>query len=167
MKTYWKIIDAIMWVLEILAMLFLVSMVLIVFYAVIMRYFMLAEPGWTDEVILLLMIWFSFIGMAMGLRAKAHIAIEIFLRMLPKKLAWLIELLDYVLILILSGVLCYYSIGLIQSTMKNVLPATGMSTSVRFAVLPLVGAIMALILIGQIIEHFTVANTEGSGEGEF
>src|SRR4051812_23661153 len=69
---------------ENLALLSLLSMVLIVTLQVFTRKLFNFVFFWSEEVTLLLLVWFSFMGIAIGFREKLHLAIDSFTHLLPK-----------------------------------------------------------------------------------
>jgi len=75
---YRKIVRGICKFLEVIAALSLVAMMFIVMYNIIMRYFFSASPGWAEELARQCVIIFSFIGIALGVRDKGHLALTIF-----------------------------------------------------------------------------------------
>ena len=70
-------------VLEWFAMTCMVILTVIVFIDVILRYVFKQGFSWTQEVATLMLVWFSLIGMAIGVLEKIHISIEMFTAKLP------------------------------------------------------------------------------------
>ena len=64
--------------LEWFAIICMVVLTLIVFMDVILRYIFKQGFSWTQEIATLMLVWFSFIGMAIGVLEKIHISIEMF-----------------------------------------------------------------------------------------
>ena len=62
-------------ILSSIAMIFLVTMIVIVSTTVFTRYVFNFTLRWSDEVALLMMIWFGFIGMALGVKENIHLSI--------------------------------------------------------------------------------------------
>ena len=69
--------------LEWFAMICMVVLTAIVFTDVILRYIFKQGFSWTQEVSTLMMVWFSLVGMAIGVLEKIHISIEMFTSRLP------------------------------------------------------------------------------------
>jgi len=75
-------------------------LLLVTFVGVIMRYFMGKPFVWLEEVQLACIVWTVFSAGCIGFRYKAHVAIEIFVDMLPAKIRKVVEVLIGVLIVI-------------------------------------------------------------------
>ncbi len=152
MKYYRKIVNMLNSLLEFLGIILMAAMVLIIFYHVIMRYAFSNTPPWSEEVSLILMIWFTFIGVIIGVKEDIHIAIEMFMRMLPPKLFAAVEIIDKIIVFILCVLLVRYGYTLILNTSKNVLPATLLPASTIYVMLPVSGLMMAFVIIEQVID---------------
>ena len=151
MKLYKKIIDGISKALEAIAAIMLVSMVTIIFYHVVMRYFFNQAPRWSEEVSLQLMIWFCFIAMLLGVKDDVHISIDLFVKSLPPKILFYIEIFDKIMILLFGGLTAYFIQPYMFKLMRNKLPATGMSVAVQYVVPAIVGLVIVFIQIEKII----------------
>jgi TRAP-type C4-dicarboxylate transport system permease small subunit len=82
MKRFFLILDK---VLEGFAITLLVAMILIVFLAVITRKVFGFVFVWSEEVTLLCLTWFTFMGIAIGFRERLHLGMDLFDK-LPKKI---------------------------------------------------------------------------------
>ena len=71
--------------LEWFAIICMVVLTVIVFTDVILRYIFKQGFPWTQEVATLMLVWFSLIGMAIGVLERIHISIEMFTSKLPAK----------------------------------------------------------------------------------
>ncbi len=78
-------------VMVFLAQVMLVVMSLITCSQVFTRKFFDYSIRWSEEVPLILMIWFGFIAMAIGVREHLHISIEMVYRLFPKKMQKVVE----------------------------------------------------------------------------
>ena len=66
MEQFKKILDSVfVWVLK-LAMVLLVTMVILVFLNVVLRYGFSSGIRWSEEISLVIVIWFTFIAMEIG-----------------------------------------------------------------------------------------------------
>ena len=64
---------------------FMSLMIILVFAQVVFRYFVGLTPFFIDEVSRGLLIWVSFLGASVALRASQHIGVEYFIGKLPEK----------------------------------------------------------------------------------
>ena len=81
MKLIQKISDIFFSVLIRVAQILLVIMVALVFTNVVLRYVFNSGIYWSEEASLVIVIWFTFIAFALGVKEDLHISINI----LPKK----------------------------------------------------------------------------------
>lgn len=130
--------------LEWFAMICMVVLTAVVFCDVVLRYIFKQGFSWTQEIATLMLVWFSLIGMAIGVLEKIHISIEMFTSHLPEKVISIIESIDHVLIAVFGGVMLYYGIVIMQMTKNSTLPATKMPSAVLYVILPISGLLILL-----------------------
>lgn len=130
--------------LEWFAMICMVVLTVVVFCDVVLRYIFKQGFSWTQEIATLMLVWFSLIGMAIGVLEKIHISIEMFTSHLPEKVISIIESIDHVLIAVFGGVMLYYGIVIMQMTKSSTLPATKMPSAVLYVILPISGLLILL-----------------------
>jgi TRAP-type C4-dicarboxylate transport system permease small subunit len=121
----------------------LLAMILIVSAQVFSRFITGSSIKWSDEVSLILMVWFSFIGLAIGVRQGLHISIELFTMKLSDKVKKnFIERLTHICTLIIGIILVYFGIKLAENGMMSTLPATGLPSAVEYLFVPVCGILV-------------------------
>ncbi|RKX75321.1 MAG: TRAP transporter small permease [Spirochaetes bacterium] len=126
-----------------LAMVLLVGMCIIIIINVFMRYVLNSGLRWGEEVAKLLMVWFTFIAMAVGVKQGLHISLHLLPKKLPGKLdGFLIFMKDFV-ILIIAVVFLIYGIKLVQFTSTSIMPATEWPSSILYLILPISAVLIA------------------------
>lgn len=130
--------------LEWFAMICMVILTVIVFIDVILRYIFKQGFAWTQEIATLMLVWFSLIGMAIGVLEKIHISIEMFTSKLPGKAIGVLESIDHILMAIFGGLMVYYGIIIMNMTKLSTMPATKMPSAVLYIILPLSGILVFL-----------------------
>lgn len=130
--------------LEWFAIICMVILTIIVFIDVILRYIFKQGFPWTQEVATLMLVWFSFIGMAIGVLEKIHISIEMFTSKLPEKAINALESFNHILIAIFGGAMVYFGIVIMDMTKLSTMPATKLPSSVLYVILPLSGILVLL-----------------------
>lgn len=151
-------------VLDIATISLLVAMIVIVFTQVITRKLFSFVFVWSEEVTLLCLTWFSFIGIAIGFREKVHLAMDVLTEHLPPKANWVIDrfndlcIFGFGLYLVVFG--WTFTVRMAQST----LPATGLPNSLQYVVMPITGVLTclysALQLFGVDTRRFTHIDEE-------
>jgi len=135
--------------LETFALLALLSMICIVIMQVVTRKLFNFVFFWSEEVTLLLLVWFAFMGMAIGFRENLHLAMDTIDSYLPVKLVKVldrfIEICTFAfgLYLIIQGF--DFTVLMNESTM----PATKMPSSVLYAVMPVSGVMVCAYAVLQ------------------
>lgn len=151
--------------LEWFAMICMVVLTVIVFCDVVLRYIFKQGFSWTQEIATLMLVWFSLIGMAIGVLEKIHISIEMFTSKLPEKAISVIESIDHVLMAVFGGVMVYFGIVIMQMTKNSTLPATKMPSAVLYVILPIAGLLIllnaAIVAAKQENKVFTEDNVSG------
>lgn len=161
MEQFKTILDAVFsWVLK-LAMVLLVAMVLIVFTNVVLRYGFKSGIRWAEEISLVIVIWFTFISMALGVKENLHINISL----LPRKLGYnffvALNVLKNALQVFLGSVLVIYGWRLTLNGAKSRLPATHIPNSINYLVLPIVGIFIILYAGIYLFEDFKKFKRKG------
>jgi TRAP-type C4-dicarboxylate transport system permease small subunit len=107
---------------------------------------------------------FCFIGIAIGVRDKKHIALTIIADTLFKKIKLPIEILGKFLIFIL-GLMISVNMGLLFSRLRyNILPGTGIPIVWIYSFPTAIGVLVALIALYQIYDHFKYGTDEKQQE---
>ena len=144
MKIFKKGFHCVFDLLQYFAMTCMTVMVIIVFAQVVMRKIFGGGFSWADEVSTLMMVWFGFIGIAIGVLERIHMCLEVFTMKLPQKVINIIERVDYFLISIFGGLMVYYGIFIMNVTKMSTMPATKLPSAVLYVILPISGILIFL-----------------------
>ncbi len=125
-----------------LAKIMMLAMVIIVATQVFCRYVLDFSIRWSEEVPLILMVWFGFISMAIGVKKRLHISIELFYSLFPDKMQFVVGKIVDLLVALFGACMVYYGYNLATFTMTSTLPATKLPTGYLYAVLPLAGLLI-------------------------
>jgi TRAP-type C4-dicarboxylate transport system permease small subunit len=157
---YKKIINKVCDVFEYIAMVCIVAMLVSVMIQIIGRYFFRNTPGWTEEIARQFMILFSFIGIAIGVRNKTHIALTVFVDSLKLKPRLIIETCGKFLIFVM-GIMMSINMGPYFTMLRyNRLPGTGMPVGYMYVFPTAVGVLISLIAVYQIYDHIRYGTDE-------
>lgn len=124
----------------------LLVMSVVIFWQVVCRYVLKSSLPWSEELSRYLLVWTSFIGGAYGVRLGAHIGVEAFTLLLPKKAQKALNIFVMVACLILCAVICKFGFEIVQTQLaKNQLsPAMRIPMGYMYAAIP-VGMIFFII----------------------
>lgn len=130
---------------------FLVLMTVLVFLTVVTRYVFSFTFGWSDEVALLFMVWFGFIGLAIGIRRSIHLSIEFVVNSLPPRYqSWIAKLND-VLEGLFGWFMLRYGTQLYHATKLTRLTATRWSRGLLFIMVPISGACILVYALASLL----------------
>ena len=129
----------------------LVLLISAVLYQVVGRYVFDDSPTWAESGAVLLVLYVTMLGMAVGVRDAGHIGLESLLVLAPEALRLKMELLIHGLVL-LFGVVMAYNCGLLaQSVWDYKIPTLGISEAFKYIPPAMAGALVALFSIEHII----------------
>ena len=129
----------------------LVLLIIAVLYQVVGRYVFNDTPTWAESGAVLLVLYVTMLGMAVGVRDAGHIGLESLLVLAPEALRLKMELLIHGLVL-LFGVVMAYNCGLLaQSVWGYKIPTLGISEAFKYIPPAMAGALVALFSMEHII----------------
>lgn len=143
-------------VFESAALIGLTSMILVVTTQVMTRKLFNFVFFWSEEVTLLLLVWFSFMGMAIGFREGLHLGMDSLVDMLPAKVVKRIELFIEVCVLCFGVYLIVYGWEFTVLMHDSTLPATKLPNSTLYIVMPITG----IMICAYSLLHITNINTK-------
>lgn len=129
----------------------LTLMVLVVSWQVFTRYVLGFSPVWAPETALLLVGWVAFLGIAIGIRERSHIAVGYVVDRLPSAMRKVVERLGPVLMLLFGGYLIVQGWDFTTLMAQSTLPGTGLPRSVQYAAMPASGILIVLYATLQLL----------------
>ena len=144
----------------------LLVMSVVIFWQVVCRYVLKSSLPWSEELSRYLLVWTSFIGGAYGVRLGAHIGVEAFTLLLPKKAQKALNIVVMIACLILCAVICKFGFEIVQTQLsKNQLsPAMRIPMGYMYAAIP-IGMIFFIIrYLQDIIEAIKNFNKDEKKE---
>ena len=127
----------------------LLVIVAIVFWQVFGRYVLNSSPTWTESLALVLVLYVTLIGAAVGVRDAGHIGMESLLVLLSERIRNRIELLIHVLVIAFGATMIYNGAVLGSSVWSYKIPNLGLPEAIRY--LPLV--VSGVLIISFSVEH--------------
>ncbi|HAE21830.1 MAG TPA: TRAP transporter small permease, partial [Spirochaetaceae bacterium] len=120
-----------------IAKLMMIAMVLIIFTNVVLRYVFSSGLMWSEEVALLLAVWFIFIAMSLGVKQGLHINITL----IPEAkqspgVKKVLAVLKSVATLTIALAMMIHGWKLVGFTMQSIMPATQWPAGLLYAILP-------------------------------
>ncbi|TVY07968.1 TRAP transporter small permease [Paenibacillus cremeus] len=151
MKTLKRIALGIDSVFENFALIALASMTIIVTIQVITRKLFNYVFFWSEEVTLLLMVWFSFMGIAIGFREKLHMAMDSVTKFFPARVNWVLDKVIDICIFLFGLYLVVNGWEFTVLMNESTLPATQLPNSVQYVVMPITGVMICVYSLLQLL----------------
>jgi TRAP-type C4-dicarboxylate transport system permease small subunit len=128
----------------------LMAIVAVVAWQVFGRYVLNSSPTWAENVALVLILYVTLIGAAVGVRDAGHIGMDSVLVLAPEKIRHRIELLIHVLVGVFGVAMAWNGWILGASVAPYKLPNINLSEGVRYVPLVVSGVMVVLFSV----EHF-------------
>lgn len=156
-----RAIDVLHGMVETVSVILLFIMIAVTVYQVVMRGVFRSPTSWSEEIALLLMIWFGYLGMVLGVRDNVHISVEFFFDRLPEWLQFTLEIVNNALLAVFSYFMLVEGMRLMEVSRAQRFPATRINRSWMYAVMLVAGALMFLY-IGERLTYIVRAKLSSS-----
>lgn len=142
-------------VVEAVALILLVITVLAVSAQVVTRTFFDYTPSWSEEVALLSMVWFSFIGIAVGFKENLHIGVSFLVNLCPDFIRKGVSILTYLIVLVLGYIFITYGWTFTVLMSNSTMAGTQLPSSFLYAAIPVAGVLLVIYGMELLIKLFT------------
>jgi TRAP-type C4-dicarboxylate transport system permease small subunit len=129
----------------------LIALICAVSWQVFGRYVLNATPTWAESLALLLVLYVTMLGVAVGVRDAGHIGLESFLVLAPEGLRIKMELLIHALVLVFGAAMAWNCAFLAQSVWSYRLPTLAISEGWKYVPAALAGVLIVLFSIEHLI----------------
>lgn len=125
-------------------------MALLMMLQIVMRYLFNRPLVFTEEAARFLFVWTVFLGAAEAFRRKAHIGIDVLVKVMPKRLQWATEGLVSVITVGVLIVLFISGVQVVKATSRSSLTTIPLPMSSLYLALPVASALMLLDVFKRI-----------------
>lgn len=148
---------------DFLSGIFLISGLTLIFYEVIMRYIFNSPSTWIAEISSVMVTWGILFGLAVALRDKHHISVDLMYMILPKSFQRKIDYLANLLGVLFCGIYSWGGIALVIHTMETGQKSmdTGISLWIYYLAIPISGVLFAVRFIENIYSIWKNRKSEG------
>ena len=129
----------------------LVLIIACVSYQVFGRYVLNNTPTWAESLALLLVLYVTMLGCAVGVRDAGHIGMELLGPVLPEHLKQPLEIVVHLLTLLFGALLAWNCALMFQSVAGYMIPTLGVSESWRYVPMVIAGLLIMLFSIEHIV----------------
>ncbi|NBW79908.1 MAG: TRAP transporter small permease [Betaproteobacteria bacterium] len=140
----------------------LILLIAAVLYQVVGRYVFNDTPTWAESGAVLLVLYVTMLGMAVGVRDAGHIGLESLLVLVPEKVRLKMELFIHFLVTIFGAVMAYNCAVLAESVWNYSIPTLGISEAFKYVPPAMAGTLIVLFSIEHIIALFNNVEVEPS-----
>lgn len=137
--------------IELICILILLFLVVITTQQVVMRFIFNRPASWAEELSIILLIWFGYLGIIIGLRDGKHISISLMVNKFPEKAKKIVDILGRLLIAWFGLLMFKQGLQVVKLDAINNMPSTGIPASYVSFVLVITGL---LILIETVLKIF-------------
>ncbi len=127
---------------EIVSALLLGVMLASVGVSVFCRYVLQSPLSWTEEVVLMCMVWMVLLGASIATKHREHIVIDFVISLVPRGLARVMEIASVLVVLAVLATMVSQGIVLVQRTQFVTTTALGIPTMYMYAAVPFSALLM-------------------------
>ena len=157
-----RVLDAISAVIMVFIGTALVVLTAIFGWLVFGRYVLNATPTWVEQVALLLIVYISFFGGAVGVHEKTHLGVSVFRELSPRPVQRLFELVSYLVMAGFGLVMATAGYKLTVFKWSTDIPLLHLSEGVRAIPIMLSGILIFVFTVGHLIHFFKGAPQKGT-----
>ena len=129
----------------------LMAIVACVSFQVFGRYIMNDTPTWAEALALVLVIWVTMFGAAVGVRDAGHIGMESLLVLVPERIRLKLEIVIHFLVGVFGALMAYNGALLAESVMGYKIPTLGIPEGLNHVPVAIAGALIVLFSIEHIV----------------
>jgi TRAP-type transport system small permease protein len=129
----------------------LVLLIFSVLYQVVGRYVFNNTPTWAESAAVLLVLYVTMLGMAVGVRDAGHIGLESLLVLVPERTRLKMELLIHSLVLLFGLIMAFNCLVLAQSVWAYKIPTLGISEAFKYVPPAVAGLLIALFSVEHVV----------------
>lgn len=163
MKLIFRILDII---LENLVFISLAGMSGVVAVNVFCRFVLGFSLSWGDETAQMLLVWFTFMGAALGMRDKSHYAFDFLIESLPKSAKKPVNAFSQLICIAMTVAILYWS-GKVTIMIRHwIMPATEISRALVYMACPLGCLFILVYAVRNFVQDLLATEDETAGAAE-
>lgn len=155
-----RVLDGLAQAATALASVLIVILIFIFGWLVFGRYVLNATPTWVEQAALLIVVWITFLGAAVGVRRGTHLAVD-FIRDAAHDLVRKGAILLSILAILFFGVmLAWQGTVMFERTARRIVPLLGVSEGWRAVPVVIGGALIVLFSLDDLYNFFRPKDDE-------
>lgn len=133
----------------------MVLLIVIFGWLVYGRYVMNATPTWVEQLALLIVVWITFLGAAVGVRRKTHLSVDFIREAAPGPLRVLLGLVAILALIFFGAMLAWQGYVMFDRTARRMIPLLGISEGWRAVPVVLGGALIFVFALDDLLQSLT------------
>lgn len=150
-------------ILKYLAILALLTMVSLVFFNAILRYFFDSGIAWSEEFARICFVYMIFLGIVMVAKERGHLTVDIIISALPAKYQLIALFIADILILIAISLVAVGAYQLMLLTYTQQMPATGISSAFLYLAAIISSLSYFFIVFFNLYKHLKLGFSSSKG----
>ena len=146
-------LDALAQIATALASVMIVALRLIFGWLVYGRYILNATPTWVEQAALLMVVWITFLGAAVGVRRGTHLSVDFIRNAAPAPLRRLAILFCSLALLFFGAMLAWQGYVMYERTARRAIPLLGISEGWRAIPVVIGGGMICLFALDELIRR--------------
>lgn len=139
--------------LKFLSILALISMIILVFFNAVLRYFFDSGIAWSEEFARICFVYMIFLGIILVAKERGHLTVDIVISALPAKYQMFFLFFADILVLIAVSFVTYGAYQLMLLTYTQQMPATGISSAFLYLAAVISSISYFLIVFTNLWKH--------------
>lgn len=139
--------------LKFLSILALISMIILVFFNAVLRYFFDSGIAWSEEFARICFVYMIFLGIILVAKERGHLTVDIVISALPAKYQMFFLFFADILVLIAVSFITYGAYQLMLLTYTQQMPATGISSAFLYLAAVISSISYFLIVFTNLWKH--------------
>jgi TRAP-type C4-dicarboxylate transport system permease small subunit len=125
------------------------AMMGVTFTQVLARYLLANSLSWSEEVGRYIFVWITFLGMAAAFQARAHIALDFVVSLLPAKFSNKLVVFNALLVAVVGAALMMGGMALMKFGLNQRSAALGLPMYIVYSVIPFSGLALSYFALRE------------------
>lgn len=139
-----RILNAVASLCMVLAGIALVVLIAIFGWLVFGRYVLNSTPTWVEQLSLLLVVYITFFGAAVGVRQNTHLSIDFVREAFPRRPRLVMRYISDLILAVFGGFMAWQGYLLVGTNARRAIPMIGVTESWRAAPLVVCGVLIVI-----------------------
>ena len=145
-----RVLDGITALAMLVAAVFLVTLIVIFGWLVWGRYVLNATPTWVEQAALLLVVWITFLGAAVGVRRGTHLSVDFVREAMPPAPRAALTVFAALALLFFGAVMAWQGYVMWERTAPRAIPLIGISEGWRAVPVSLSGVLIVAFCLDDL-----------------